>query len=443
MKKLLLAFTAITPSFFAQAQTTLFTENFESGTSGQFTLNTTDMSSTSSGVNDWIVNNVYTGGTGSLICLGFPFSYTIGSTATQPGAITGSPTSYYMHLRSDEAAADGILCSSYIAADGICNFAENNFSRMSSDISTMGYTAVSLKFWWACGGAAGTNYGEVYYSTNGGAAWTLLTAPLSQYQGQATWIQQTITLPAFDNQTTLRFGFRFVNNTTTAAADPSFQLDDIVIAGNGCSPTGLSTGPTICQGQSYFAQGANQTTSGTYYDTLVNSCGQDSVITTTLTVTPVNINVTTAGITLTATATPATYQWINCGTMAAVGGATNQNFTPSANGSYAVAVTQSGCTDTSLCTPVTGVGLSDLNNTFDYTVSPNPFSEQTIIRLNNIQTDQLVVRMTDALGKIVNAQIQKDKNTITISRQNLGKGLYIVQLYSGTQNLGSIKIIAE
>ncbi len=46
-----------------------------------------------------------------------------------------------------------------------------------------------------------------------------------------------------------------------------------------------SVNPSICQGQSYFAAGANQTTSGIYKDTLLTSLGCDSVITTNLTVT--------------------------------------------------------------------------------------------------------------------------------------------------------------
>lgn len=43
---------------------------------------------------------------------------------------------------------------------------------------------------------------------------------------------------------------------------------------------------SICQGQSYFAGGGNQTTSGTYYDTFDNRYGCDSVVTTHLTVVP-------------------------------------------------------------------------------------------------------------------------------------------------------------
>ncbi len=237
-----------------QAQVNLFTENFESGGAGAFTLNTTDLSSQTdaTGYNKWIVNNVYTGGSGSITCFGFPIGYTIANTNNQPGGITNSPNSFYMHILSDEAQIDGINCSSYLAADGFCNFAQNHFSGMTGDISTTTYTSVSFSFWWICGGSV-NNFGEVYYSTNSGSNWTMITTPISQYSGSAIWQQQTITDPAFDNQPTLRFGFRFVNNQTTAASDPGFSVDDINIVGvfdPNAVTTGTITPANYCAGDS-------------------------------------------------------------------------------------------------------------------------------------------------------------------------------------------------
>jgi len=45
---------------------------------------------------------------------------------------------------------------------------------------------------------------------------------------------------------------------------------------------------SICEGESYMAGGAEQTESGTYYDTLINAAGCDSIVTTNLTVNPVS-----------------------------------------------------------------------------------------------------------------------------------------------------------
>jgi PKD repeat protein len=213
---------------FAQNDT-LYSEDFESG-GGSFTLNTTDVASTVAGTNHWVLNNAYTGGSGSLICLGFPFSFTVNSTPAQPAGVTNSPNSTYLHTLNDDAIANNIFCSSYAAADGICFLDENIFSKMNSDVNTTGYSNVTLSFWWNCGGGQNI-YGEVYYSVDGGTSWTAITIPISQYKNQSTWVQQTISLPAFDGQSTLRFGYRFVDATSNSAVDPGFSLDDIVIEG--------------------------------------------------------------------------------------------------------------------------------------------------------------------------------------------------------------------
>jgi len=64
-----------------------------------------------------------------------------------------------------------------------------------------------------------------------------------------------------------------------------FSFDTIVVALlTPCNPDLITINTEICEGESYFAQGVWQTTSGTYYDTLFNSCGADSVIVTNLTV---------------------------------------------------------------------------------------------------------------------------------------------------------------
>src|SRR5690606_34830301 len=114
------------------------------------------------------------------------------------------------------------------AADGFCITADNTFSRMSSDVSTLGNTDVELRFWWLCQGGS-TFYGQVWYSTNGGANWTQVPG---NYNLQGSWTEEVITLPAFGNQASLRFGFRFVNSVGFGAQDPGFGIDDVRIIAN-------------------------------------------------------------------------------------------------------------------------------------------------------------------------------------------------------------------
>ncbi|MBK6542716.1 MAG: hypothetical protein IPG10_15835 [Flavobacteriales bacterium] len=247
--KLYYATLAILLSTNISAQTVLFTEDFES--TPVFTLNTTDVGSISNGANTWLINAVYAGGNGDVECLGFPLAFTVPSTASQPVGIT-TPNGNYMHTASTEAAADGILCCSFGAADGFCTDPGNHFAAMNTDVSTAGETGVSLTFWWLCNGGT-QNYGEVYYSTNSGAAWNLISTPISQYRNQTNWVQQTITMAAFDNQPSLRFGLRFVNGTSLlGAADPGFAVDELILSAAGTAPNDISIGTVspvaVCAG---------------------------------------------------------------------------------------------------------------------------------------------------------------------------------------------------
>ena len=231
----------------SNAQTTIFSESFE-GTPA-FTLNTTDANSVVGVWNTWVINNSYTGGDGDVVCLGIPLNYTIVNTPAQPVGIT-TPNGNYLHTASVEGIADGITCCSFGAADGFCVTADNTFSRMSTDVSTLGSADVELKFWWLCQGG-NSFYGQVYYSTNGGSSWTNVGG---QYNLQGSWTEQTVSLPAFGNQATLRFGFRFVNSVGFGALDPGFGIDDIRIITAATVPNSISTnalsGTAYCQGAS-------------------------------------------------------------------------------------------------------------------------------------------------------------------------------------------------
>lgn len=221
MKKL---FTLLACSAFITAQAQIYSENFNGG-SHTFTLNTTDASSVSSGNNAWLVNNSYNGGTVIETCTGFDIPITIGATSSQPGGITGGPTSNYLHICSDWGQTAGVLNGNFQAADGSCQFSEGYFARMTSDVSTVGQTGVTFSFWWLLAGGS-NSFGEVYYSTNGGSSWNLQQGNMFN---QNSWVQASLTNSFFDNQATLRFGFKFVNNTAFSASDPAFCVDDVTI----------------------------------------------------------------------------------------------------------------------------------------------------------------------------------------------------------------------
>ncbi len=72
----------------------------------------------------------------------------------------------------------------------------------------------------------------------------------------------------------------YLDNLTTAAGCDSTITTNLTVHIN----QALNVNQTICQGQTYFAGGAWQSTSGLYYDSLQTSNGCDSVVTTSLVV---------------------------------------------------------------------------------------------------------------------------------------------------------------
>ncbi len=222
------------------SQTILMSESFETGGTN-FTLNTSDLGGQVglAGDNAWVINNVYTGGSGTSSCFGFGF--TIPASPSQPAGIANGPNSNYLHILSDDGSNNGLLNANYSAADGsFCFFAQSHFVKMNNDVSTVGMNNVELDFWWMCMGDPNA-FGEVYYSTNGGVNWTLITAPISNYSGSSTWQNQVLTNAAWNNQPTLRFAYRFVNNVATGGGDPSFSIDDVKIRATTVSANSITT----------------------------------------------------------------------------------------------------------------------------------------------------------------------------------------------------------
>jgi len=241
-----------------QAQTTLYSENFN-GASHTWSLNTTDASSVvgpnlaSNIVNYWLVNDIFNGGAGNFLCLGIlPIDYSFNNTPTQPAGITGNPIpagitgnpiSKYLHITAVGSTGN----AGYFGPDGLCVNAANHFSRMTNDISTVGYNDVTVKFWWM-GSGASDSFIQLFYSTNGGNTWDQVTYPSNIYfTQQTTWVEESVSLPAFANQASLRLGIRLKNSTGgnfPGVEEVGYSIDDFRIIGEGgvVIPNEITTG---------------------------------------------------------------------------------------------------------------------------------------------------------------------------------------------------------
>lgn len=213
MKKILLS-AGILCSLLLNAQTTIFQDNFEAG-GGNWTLNG------GFGDNAWSVDNNYTG-----------FSPWVADTPPQPGAITNSPNSIYLHIRN------GAACGSL----GICNASfdtgstSDQSATMTNNLNTTGQTNITISFYYLCAGQSGLSYGNLEYSINNGAAWLPVG---SDYVNIGAWTLSTVTMPEWSNQATLKFRFRWRNGA--GGNDPAFAVDQILITHGGGGGNSITT----------------------------------------------------------------------------------------------------------------------------------------------------------------------------------------------------------
>lgn len=435
MKKTLLLVGGLFAFTAAFSQTTIFSEDFETGAGG-FTLNTSDLGSVAGtgGDNFWIVNNVYTGGTAVIqyCAIAAGQNVPITNVAAQPAGIS-SANGNYLHILSEEANGSSIFNANYAGAINSfgCFPPGAHFAGMTNDINTSAFTGVTLDFWWLHGGSADA-IGELYYSVDGGVTWTQKTG--TAYQGAATWTNEVLTDAAWDGQSTLRFAFRFNNMVTGAAgSDPGFSIDDVEITGtvgSPCTDSFSAFAETACFSYTVPSGDETYTTPGTQtvMDTILNVAGCDSIMTISLTINTVDNGVTdNLDGTASADATGASYQWLDCSNSYAVmTGETNATLIVAVASDYAVEVTENGCVDTSMCLTLAPSGINEYESTFS--VYPNPSNGQVSINASSLNGSQ-VLSILDLNGRlIINKTIAGNSVTELDLDLDLELGTYFISL---------------
>lgn len=146
--------------------------------------------------------------------------------------------------------------------------------------------------------------------------------------------------------------------------------------------------------------------------------------------------VTVNGNTLTVAYSGGNYQWLDCNNAnAIISGATNQSFTPTIAGSYAVRITNTnGCRVTSDCIQMT-LNNEDFNP-FNCTVVPNPATHQISI-ISNVTI--LKVTIVNILGQTIK-EFNEMNQTYDIG--SLSCGNYILKIQTD-KGIVSKKIVKE
>ena len=197
-----------------------------------------------------------------------------------------------------------------------------------------------------------------------------------------------------------------------------------------CNDSLLLQHINICEGDSFYAGGGYQVTTGVYYDTLFSQqTGCDSVVSTDLTINTVDNGISNSTQTLTANAVAASYQWLDCdNNYAPIAGETNSSFTPIVTGNYAVAVTQNACSDTSVCELVSIVNV--IENAFEKTplVYPNPTQGVLTVEMDVVYPEIYVAIRTLGGQLVVKQEFTSAK--ILIVEIDAASGIYIMELQS-------------
>jgi hypothetical protein len=204
----------------------------------------------------------------------------------------------------------------------------------------------------------------------------------------------------------------------------------------GKTVTSLSS--TVCY--SYLSPAGNTyTQTGIYYDTLQSVASCDSIFVINLIVNTADTTVNEYQGTLIAYTSGASYKWLDCNNgLAPVAGATNQQFSPTVIGSYALELTKYGCVDTSSCYTVNSLaGINESSFGANFNVYPNPTSDNFIINFGET-LNTASVTIVDITGKTILTKNVIHVNSTLVSIAAIDNGTYFVKIKSNN----SVKTIS-
>lgn len=183
---------------------------------------------------------------------------------------------------------------------------------------------------------------------------------------------------------------------------------------------------TGCNSATLPSSGIVVTQSGVYNDTLQAADGCDSIISYQVNLTPVDTAVTVNDSVLTATSSADAWQWLDCDNgMMPIAGATSSTFTASANGNYAVVITNGTCSDTSACKTVSGIGMNEWGAN-ELAIYPNPSSDGSLnIELPN--GEHVSIRVYSQSGVLIR---EMESNGSTLLQLNETPGIYHLEIIS-------------
>ncbi len=225
-------------------------------------------------------------------------------------------------------------------------------------------------------------------------------------------------------------------DTLQSFCDAGF-VSDLALTGSNIKWYGTSDGGSSLDGSTPL-------TDGTYYYASQDggACESQTRLEVKVKINPLPSNlVTSSGGTLTADETGATYQWLDCDNgNSAVDGAINQSYTSDISGQFAVEVSKDGCTDTSDCYTVEGVGIIENSFGNSLQVFPNPTGGHFSVNLGQTYSE-LSVSIKDINGKVVYTEKFTNRQALDLEL-NEPAGMYFLEIRTEDKN-AIIRIVKE
>ena len=373
----------------------------ESGGNNTGTLNNFTLSGTTS---NWVAGPVIgVGATGSSIVVTTCTDYTgpAGTIFTSSGNYT-------------ETILNSVGCDSVIQIDLTIAPITHGFNASACD----SYTSPSGSYTWTVAGI----YNDTLQTANGCDSVITINLSLNSYYSTIIGADCSSYTSISGNNTWTMTGM-YSENYTNAAGCDSIIYYDITIYG----PSTATINETTCMSSFTGPNGTVYTSSGTYTEVIPTTNGCDSIITINLNLVNLNNTVTISEATLTAALNNASYQWMLCenGNLTPIPGATNQSYTASDSGSYAVEVSLNGCTNLSPCFTIDFTGVHDFDNNGS-TLYPNPSVSGFTIDLGG-DYDHVTVNVFDSNGKLIKSLKKMNANKV-VFQEELASGMYVIQV---------------
>ncbi len=216
------------------------------------------------------------------------------------------------------------------------------------------------------------------------------------------------------------------------------------VAGQTMAGGSINTTHTVTACGSYTFDGTAYTTSNnTAVANLTSVNGCDSIVTLDLTINdPVDVSTTNNDPSITANATAATFRWLDCDdNNSVIAGETNALFVATANGNYAVEVTQNGCVDTSDCVNVMTIGINENNFAAEFSMYPNPSKGNFTIEFAKSHKE-VTVRLFSSSGQLIENKVFQNSNRINLEFKHPA-GLYFIEVIDADSNRAMGRLILE